>query len=153
MIEQPQITQTSAVQTAVIRVTIPRDQIQEAMGPGYEELMAAIAGQGIGPAGPWYTHHLCMDPEVFDFEIGAPVTAPVTPTGRVQPGELPAVTAARTVYHGVFDGLPDAWGEFETWIAAQGHAERPDLWEVYAVGPETSDDPADWRTELYRPLA
>ena len=123
------------------------------MGPGYQELMAVIAEQGIGPAGSWYTHHLRMDPEVFDFEIGAPVTAAVTPAGRVQPGQLPAATVARTVHHGDFEGLPDAWGEFEAWIAAAGHTERPDLWEVYAVGPETSDDPADWRTELYRPLA
>jgi hypothetical protein len=32
--------------------------------------MAAVAAQGIAPAGPWFTHHLRMDPATFDFEIG-----------------------------------------------------------------------------------
>jgi hypothetical protein len=38
----------------VIHVTIPREQIREAMGPGYEEVMAAVKAQGVGPAGPLY---------------------------------------------------------------------------------------------------
>ena len=31
-------------------------------------------------------------------------------------------------------------------------ANYPDLWECYTVGPESSPDSADWRTELNRPL-
>lgn len=94
MIDTPQIVQTAAQQAAVIHVTIPRDEIQSAMGPGYQELMAAVAGQGVEPAGPWFTRHLRSDPEVFDFEIGVPVAAPIRPEGRVATGELPAATAA-----------------------------------------------------------
>ena len=128
------------------------DEIRNVMGPGYQEVMAAVAAQDIGSAGPWFTHHLRMDPEVFDFEIGVPVSGPVAPTGRVEAGQFPAATVARTVYHGGYEGLPDAWGEFEAWIAAEGLTTASDLWEVYAAGPESSDDPAEWRTELYRPL-
>lgn len=152
MIETPHITQTSTQQTAVVRLTVPRSEIQHVMGPGISEVMAAIAAQGIAPAGPWFSHHLKMDPEVFDFEIGVPVTAPVTPTGRVQPGELPAATVARTVYHGPYEGLGAAWGELMAWIEANGQTPAPNLWECYAVGPETTTDPGGWRTELNRPL-
>ena len=28
----------------------------------------------------------------------------------------------------------------------------PTLWERYVIGPESSPDPADWRTELVQPL-
>ena len=59
---------------------------------------------------------------------------------------------ARTVYHGPYEGLGAAWGEFMDWIAANGHTPADDLWEVYSVGPETSPDPAGWRTEFNRPL-
>lgn len=38
------------------------------------------------------------------------------------------------------------------WIAASGHTPAEDLWERYAAGPESSPDPATWRTELIRPL-
>lgn len=152
MIDTPEITQTAAQLAAVIRLTIPREEIRNVMGPGMGELMAAVAAQGIAPAGPLFSHHLRMDPNIFDFEIGVPVTSPVAAAGRVQPGELPATKVARTVYHGPYEGLGDAWGEFSAWIAAEGHTPAPDLWECYVSGPESSPDPANWRTELNRPL-
>lgn len=153
MIETPHITQTPAHPTAMIHLTVPREEIRNVMGPGIGEVMAAVAAQGIAPAGPWFTHHLQVDPATFDFEICVPVTAPVAETGRVKPGELSArPLVARTVYHGPYEGLGAAWGEFEAWIAAEGHTTAPDLWEIYAVGPESGPDPANWRTELYRPL-
>ena len=152
MFDTPRIAQTAAQATAVIRLTVPRAEIQTVMGPGYRELMAAVAAQGIAPVGPWFTHHLRMDPDVFDFEICVPVAAPVSAAGRVQPGELRAATVARTVYRGPYEGLAAAWGAFMAWIGAQGHTPAPDLWERYVAGPESSADPADWRTELNRPL-
>jgi effector-binding domain-containing protein len=152
MIEQPHIVQTAAQRTAVIRLTVPRAEIRTVMGPGYRELMAAIAAQGIAPCGPWFTHHLKAPGETFDFELGVPVDAPVAAAGRVRPGELRAATVARTVYRGPYEGLPGAWSEFMAWIEAAGHAPAPDLWECYAAGPESGPDPAQWRTELNRPL-
>src|SRR5687767_2141774 len=116
MIDAPRITSTEAETTAVIHLTIPRDQIRTVMGPGIKELMATVSAQGISPAGPWFTHHLRMDPATFDFEIGVPVTSPVAPSGRVSPGQLPATTVARTVFRGGYEGLPTAWREFDAWI-------------------------------------
>ncbi len=152
MLDTPEITETTALHTALIRLTIPRAQIQTVMGPGITEVMAAASEQGIGPSGAWFTHHLRMDPEVFDFEICVPVTSPVTPKGRVEPGEWPAMRVVRTTYRGGYEGLGEAWGEFDKWIAEQGLTTAPDLWERYVAGPESSADPAAWCTELNRPL-
>jgi effector-binding domain-containing protein len=152
MIDTPQITQTEAQQTAVIHLTIPREEIRNVMGPGIGELMSTVAAQGITARGAWFSHHLKMDPGIFDFEIGVPVATPVTPAGRVKPGRLPAARVARTVYRGPYEGLGDAWGEFNAWLTANGHRAAPDLWEIYVAGPESSPDPANWRTELNRPL-
>ncbi len=69
MLDKPQITQTTAQTTAMIRLTIPRAEIRHVMEPGLGELMAAIAAQGITPTGPWLTHHLRMAPDIFDFEM------------------------------------------------------------------------------------
>ncbi len=152
MLDTPHIARTRTQLTAIIRLTIPRAEIRNVMGPGHRELLAALAAQGIAPAGPWLTHHLRMDPEIFDFEIAVPVTTPISAAGRVQPGQLPAATVARTVYHGPYEGLASAWGEFNAWIAAAGHTPAPDLWECYVAGPESNPDPTTWRTELTRPL-
>ena len=152
MLDKPQIVQTAAQPTAIIRFTIPRSEIQNVMGPGYQELMATVAAQGITPTGSWFTHHLKMNPETFDFELGVPIAASIAAVGRVIASQLPAATVARTVYHGGYEGLGDAWGEFGAWIDAEGRMSAPDLWECYVAGPESSPDPADWRTELNRPL-
>jgi effector-binding domain-containing protein len=152
MIEATRITQTEARPIAVVHVTVPRERIREVMGPGLEEIRAALAAQGIAPAGPWFTHHLRMDPGVFDFEIGVPVATPVAPAGRVGPGTWPAQRVAYAVYAGGYEGLGAAWGEFGAWIAAGGHTSAPDLWECYVAGPESGPDPAGYRTEFYRPL-
>ena len=152
MIDTPYVTRIAARATAVIRLTIPREEMRNVMGPGIGELMAAVAAQGIGPAGPWFTHRLKMDPNAFDFEIGVPVTAPAVAVGRVKAGELPARKVARTVYHGACEGLGATWGGFDAWIAANGHAPAPDLRECYVAGPESNPDPTTWRTELNRPL-
>lgn len=152
-IDTPHITHSVTQSTAVLHLTIPRDEIRTVMGPGYREVMDAVRAQGLTPAGPWFTHHLRWVPDTFDFEIGIPVSQPFAASGRVKPGQLPSTRVARTVYRGSYERLGDAWGEFMKWIETAGHTPGPDFWEVYAVGPEINPDPSAWRTELNRPVA
>lgn len=152
MLDTPYITHADPVQAAVIRFDIPRAEIMHVMGPGMAELMSTAAAQDIGPAGRCYSYHFRMQPDRFDFEIGVPVSSPVAPAGRVQPGALPAARVARAVLHGPYDGLPDAWGQLMAWIEAQGLRKAPGLWEVYVSGPDLDPDPSSWRTELNQPL-
>ena len=152
MIDSPAVTQSQEMLTAVIRLKIPRAEIQQVMGPAIGEVMATLAAQGLAPAGPVFSHHFRMSPETFDFEVGVPVAAAVRPAGRVVPAKLPATRVARANYRGPYEGLGAAWGEFTHWIEAQGLRQAEDLWESYAAGPESSPDPAQWRTELTRPL-
>ena len=152
MLDTPQIIQTTAQAAATIHLTVPRSDMMKVFGPAVGELMAALAAQGVEPIGAIFAHHLTMSPDIFDFELGVKVSAPVTATGRVKPGELPAAKVARTVYSGPYEGLPTAWGEFDTWMKANGHEQAANLWELYSVGPQSTPDPADWRTELNRPL-
>jgi effector-binding domain-containing protein len=152
MLDTPQITLTADTLTAVIRLTIPREEIRNVMGPGLRELTATVAAQGIVPTGPWFNHHLRTDPHIFDFEISVPVGSQVAAAGRVEPGNWPATKVARTVYFGGYEGLGEAWREFNDWIAVDGHRTAPDFWECYVIGPESSPDPSAWRTELTRRL-
>ncbi|MCC6523408.1 MAG: GyrI-like domain-containing protein [Polyangiaceae bacterium] len=152
MLDEPDIVETERLETAVIRLTVPRAEIQKVMGPAIAEVLGALAAQGIAPAGPVFSHHFRMSPDVFDFEVGVPVAAPVKPVGRVQASELAAARVARTVYRGPYEGLATAWAELTAWVEAGGHRPAANLWEVYAAGPESSPDPTSWRTELNRPL-
>ena len=153
MLAAPEIIMTNVQEAAVIRLTIPRSEMMKVFGPAVGELMAALAAQGVEPVGAVFAHHLKMSPDAFDFELGVKVSAPVKATCRVKAGQLPAVKVARTVYSGPYEGLPSAWGEFDKWMRANGHEQAENLWEVYSVGPQSSPDPANWRTELNRLLA
>jgi effector-binding domain-containing protein len=152
-ISPPQIIETRAQHTAVIHLTIPRTEMVHVFGPAVQELVAVLTAQGIPPVGSAFAHHLKMSPDTFDFELGFVTPSPVAPSGRVKPGHWPAQKAAHTVYSGPYEGLPAAWHSFLEWMKANGCSLAPDLWEHYVVGPHASPDPADWRTELYRPLA
>jgi effector-binding domain-containing protein len=152
LIDEPQVLQFQAQDIAFIRITVARGEIQDVMGSGYRELIDALDEQGVTPAGAWFNHHLKMDPQVFDFALSVPLASPISASGRVRPGVLPAAKVARTVYHGPYEGLPDAWGEFSAWIASQGLNPRPDLWECYLTEPESNPDAAMWQTELNQPL-
>ncbi len=152
MIAKPEVIEVALQTTAVVRLTVPRSEIQQVMGPGITELMTTCATQGVVQTGPWFTHHFRMEPTFFDFEIGVPVATPVTPAGRVLQGELPAAKVARAVYTGPYEGLGSAWAELGAWIQEQGLSPQAALWEVYAVGPESGPDSSQWQTVLHRPL-
>jgi hypothetical protein len=64
----PQVVETHAQLVATIHIETPRSKIQQVMGPGIGEAMAAVKAQGIGPAGPWFAHHLKM---TFSFSTSA----------------------------------------------------------------------------------
>ena len=152
MLTTPQIIQTEVQHAATIHLTIPRNEMMKVFGPAVGELMAALADQKAPPVGAVFAHHLKMSQSTFDFEVGVKVSAPVKAIGRVRPSHLPAARVARTVYSGPYEGLPSAWGEFNNWMKANGLRQAENLWEVYSVGPQSNPDPANWRTELNRPL-
>ena len=47
MIDEPKVVTTEPQPAAVIHLTIPRSEIQNAMGPGLNELMSTLKAQGI----------------------------------------------------------------------------------------------------------
>lgn len=152
MNSKPEIVDVPAQKVAFIHVTATQAEIMQAMHAGLDELRVALEEQKTEPTGPWFTHHLRRPTDSFDFRICFPVSQDVKPVGRVQPGMLDQARVARTIYSGPYSGLPSAWGEFMSSIKAEGLRTRDDLWERYLVGPDSSDNSSEWRTELNRPL-
>lgn len=152
MIDTPTIVTTAAQRTAVIHLVVPGPEMPKYMGPAIEELMKTLAEQGIRPAGPMFSYHHRMPSDVFDFEVGFPVDVPVKAQGRVKAGEIPAETVFRTTYRGPYEGLSGGWQAFGKAMKESGRKVADRFWESYAVGPESSPDPKNWRTELNRPV-
>ena len=152
MIETPQILENEPIVSACVHLHVPREQIRQFMGPGLAEVMDAVRSQGLKQVGPWFTHHHSIDEGYFDLDISVPVETPPDPFGNVKAAIIPSQRIARTIYHGPYEGLGEAWGEFMSWIEGNGYKPAKDLWEVYLSGSESGDDPLKCSTELNRPL-
>lgn len=94
MIESPSVVQLEARPIATIHFRIPRDQMGEAFQSAIPELLQVLTAQGAAPAGSTFAHHFEMLEDEFVFDLGFPVTKPITASGRVQAGEWPAIRAA-----------------------------------------------------------
>lgn len=123
--------------------------MQKIMGPSIQQVYAAVTAQGLSPAGAWFTHHLRRPTTTFDFEVCVPVGTRFEDVGAIEGKTWPAMTMAQAELNGNYDQLAAAWGELAAWTQRQSLAMAPDLWEVYRIGPESSNDPGDWRTEMY----
>jgi effector-binding domain-containing protein len=153
MIDTPKILQIASQPTAAIRLDVLRTDMMKVFGPAAQELYSTLGALGVKPTGALFDYHPTMPPDRFVFELSVNVANPITPSGRVVNSATPAGTVARTIYHGPYEGLPEAWGEFEAWIAAQGKKSGPWILQAYVKGPADSADPSTWETELTRVLA
>ncbi|MEZ5976390.1 MAG: GyrI-like domain-containing protein [Planctomycetota bacterium] len=151
-IDEPEIVNFAGQATAIKHLVIPKDQIQAAMGPAIGEVWGAVASQGMQPAGPVFSRHFGLFPDKWDFEVGLPIAGTLEARGEVQQSELPAGRVLKATYTGNYDGLGDAWGELTTWAERAGLKGNGTVWESYAYGPESTQDPSEWRTELFLPL-
>ena len=135
MIEPLRIIKTRPQLTALIPITVPREDIRKVMGPGLAELKAAIAAQNVAVTGPWFTHHVRNPGEVFDFEICLPVATAVA-AGKsrktravVRDEDRPDHLSRR------LRSLGGAWGEFIGMIKAAGHRTVDGLYEILRGRP------------------
>ena len=133
---------------AVIHLQIPGRDMPKYMDPAIQEILKALTDHGLQPAGPMFSYHHRRPADTFDFEIGFPVPKAIKPTGRVVNGSLPAEKVVRSVYHGPYEGLGQAWGELERWVNAQKLNGTGRFWECYLINPAEVKDPKEYRTEL-----
>lgn len=149
----PHIAHQPHQRAAIIRLILPRPDLPAHLPFAFAELLLTLADQRLSPTGPFFAHYLRITPTVVDLELGLPIPSPIRAFGRVDPGQIPACTVARTLHHGPWFNLPTAWQEFDLWLTTEPrHTPANDLWELFHTTPETTPNPAHHRTELLRGL-
>ena len=152
LITTPTLLATEPVLLARLPLHIPRDGMMTHLPPALEELYRALNTQRLTPAGPWFAHHTELPATHFHFDACVPLLSPIEPTGRVQPGVLPAMRIARALYRGPYTHLARAWSEFRAWLTAHNLSTTPEIIERYVVNPSDTPDPTQLQTELVWPL-
>ncbi len=159
MSHEPQIQTRAAQHYAAIPATVTMDGIAAAVDDAFPELFGWLAGQGIAPVGPPLIRYLVIDMAgELQIELGVPVAAPVTASGRVQPGVLPEGKYAVLRHTGPYDGLVASNAALLQWAREKGIAfdtsdtPRGSAWrgraEHYLTNPAAEPDPAKWETDV-----
>jgi effector-binding domain-containing protein len=127
-----------------------------------QEVFDWLAAHGVKPAGAPFLRYLVIDMErTLRIQTGVPVGTPVTGSGDVHGGVLPAGRYLTATHTGHPDRLEPATGAFLDWAAGHGlefdHRDTPegDAWEcrleVYQSEPDVPMD--QWVTDLVFRLA
>ncbi|HUG82959.1 MAG TPA: MerR family transcriptional regulator [Euzebya sp.] len=152
------------VQKPASTLRLAGDVAEAAFGPwldhAYGLLAQALEASGAIPAGP---AGACYPPEIADDDLQAvqahlPVADPVPllpahvlATG-VAVGELPAAECAVLVHTGPYDTIGETYRTLGAWVARHArHAAQP-VRERYLIGPDATEDPASYRTEICWPI-
>ena len=159
MSQEPRIEERAARHYAGIQATVPMEGISAAVDQAFPELFGRLAGTGTAPAGPPFIRFLVIDMEaLLQLELGVPVAEPVTESGRIRPGVLPAGRYAVLRHIGHYDGLIDANAALQRWAHDRGlefdMRDTPEgsAWgsrlEEYITDPSREPDPAKWETDV-----
>jgi effector-binding domain-containing protein len=160
--QEPRIEERAARHYAGIQATVPMDGISAAVDEAFPELFGWLAGSGIAPAGPPFIRFLVIDMEaLLQLELGVPVAAPVTGSGRIRPGLLPAGRYVVLRHVGPYDGpegLIPANAALQQWARDHGlefdmrDTQEGSAWgsrlEEYITDPSREPDPAKWETDV-----
>jgi AraC family transcriptional regulator len=137
----------------LIRRRIARSELTGMLAECFGTLFAHGHTKGLPVAGWPLARYVSMGPGLWTVEAAMPLASPAPAAGEIQPGSLPAGPTAFAVHTGPYGQLPDTHATIERWIEAQGYQVAGPPWESYVTDPAQHPDPADWRTEVYWPLA
>lgn len=134
-----------------MRKRIRPQEIAAALGELFPAVHQFSVRNGIVMAGPPFCRYRELGAEGMTLEAGMPISAPAEGEGDVLAGALPAGRVASTIHAGPYDDLPQAHAAIEAWLE-EHELSGGDAWEVYLTDPGLVEDPADWRTEVLRPI-
>jgi effector-binding domain-containing protein len=156
---EPRILERGAQHYAAIPVTVTMEVLAGAIDEGFPAVFGWLAERGITPSGPPLIRYLVINMTgELKIELGVPVGAPVTASGRIQPGVLPEGRYAVLRHTGPYDGLIasnaalEEWArehkvEFDSWSTSDGTAWRGRA-EHYLTDPSKEPDPAKLETDV-----
>lgn len=136
-----------------IRRRIARSELQGMLAECFGKLYGYAQKAGLPLAGFPLARYVWMGPGLWTVEAAVPLAAPAAGVEDMQSGTLPAGPVAVGVHAGPYDQLGDTNAAIERWIEANGYRIAGAPWEWYVTDPGEHPDPADWRTEVYWPLA
>jgi effector-binding domain-containing protein len=129
--------------------------IGEAIGRGYEKVLAFMKVHGLTQSGPPITINTRDDDTGYGFDAAIPVDkAPEKELPASSPVKLKATyggKALQIVSKGPYAEMPKVYAKLRSYMAARGYEPAGAPWDEYVSDPATTPE-ADLITNIYQPV-
>jgi AraC family transcriptional regulator len=149
-IERRELTPQPAL---IIRCRTSRGDLQTAIGNSLGGVFGHCQKVGLPLEGRPFVRYLSTGPGLWTIEGGKPLAAPASGEGAIEAVTLPGGPAVVAMHGGLYDQLNETYVAMERWMEANGVRPGGAPWESYITSPAEHPNPADWRTEVYWPIA
>jgi AraC family transcriptional regulator len=136
-----------------IRRRVARTQLQPLFAECFPKIFQHCSRSGIAVAGQPVARYISVGQGLWTVDCAIPVSEDAPPEGEIEAGELRAGPAAIATHSGDYGSLGETHAAIETWIEANGLKSDGPPWESYVTSPAEVPGVADWRTEVFWPLA
>jgi AraC family transcriptional regulator len=137
----------------IVRRRVARAEIPAAIADCLGQVFVHMQQTGSTLAGRPFSRYPSVGPGLMTIEVGVPIAADGTGGGSVEAVQLPGGPAALAVHMGPYDRLTDTYAAIERWMDKAGTRAAGAPWESYVTDPAEFPDPANWRTDVYWPIA
>ena len=136
-----------------IQRRFPRTELEKNLGECFGALFGYGQKAGLPIAGFPIARYVATGAGLWTVDFAMPLAAPAESNGEMRSGVLVSGPVAFAIHEGPYDGLPETNAAIEKWIEENGYRVGGSPWESYVTDPGATPDPADWRTEVFWPLA
>jgi DNA-binding transcriptional MerR regulator len=150
------VTHRQSPASTVLRISaqLARPQVADWCGQTFPQLYAILAHHGVEPAG---AAGATYSAEFFEQDEGhvvafVPVLAESVPVGDGRFAVLPQQRFAVAIHAGPFTDCDLTYGRLGSHVAEHDVALSDPIVEVYLVGPDHTNEPSEYRTEICWPI-
>jgi AraC family transcriptional regulator len=137
----------------LIQRRIPSTQLQSVMGECFGVLFGHGMQAGVPIAGRPIARYIEVGTGQWTIDFAMPLQSPVSAQGEMQAGLLHAGDVAFAIHTGPYELPPETYAVVEQWIEEQGLTAAGPSRESYVTDPSEVPDPAEWKTEVFWPIA
>ncbi|MDD5510159.1 MAG: MerR family transcriptional regulator [Dehalococcoidales bacterium] len=146
------IKELPSMKVASVRGTVPTygdiPILWDKICPVFEKHMSIITGPPLA-----IYHDMEYREKDVDIEVAIPISTTIPLPDPIKVRDLPAeAKVASMIHRGPYEKLHEAYQAMMAWCEANGYELAGPDREVYLTGPNDTQDPVDYLTELQQPV-
>lgn len=136
-----------------IQRQVPQTQLQVLFAECFPKLYGHCMANGIEMAGQPIARYVSIGAGKWTVDCAIPIASAAQSDGEIEAGTLQAGSTAVATHQGEYDSLAESYAVIEEWVQQNGWKNNGPIWECYVTSPAEHPNPADWKTDIFWPIA